>query len=310
MGKPARGGWKASLAKILADNNGAKQDGSTASYATRDKRSDVLFAGFEELRAQGYRMDTVTSFRETHLQALVNTWEARGLSASTIQNNISIFRTFASWIGKAGMIEKAEKYVSPGAASRSSIAQSDKSWSGQGVDIAGKIDAVRQLDDRVAIQLELAAAFGLRSREAMQLRPHIADHGSYLTVNLGTKGGRDRVVPIQNDAQREVLERVKTFCPNKADSSIPREYSLSQWKNHYYHVLRKCDITRENGFTAHGLRHEYANNRYPELAGTASPVRGGEQIKRSADYAARLVIAEELGHSREDVTTHYLGRQD
>jgi integrase len=160
----------------------------------------------------------------------------------------------------------------------------------------------------VALQLELQAAFGLRAREAMQLRPQLADQGSYLAVNLGTKGGRDRVVPIRSDYQRDVLERAKALAGNRSASTMAPDKTLAQWKNRYYAVLRACGITRAEGITSHGLRHAYANDRYAALAGAAAPVRGGATPDREADQAARLEVAEELGHSRESITTHYLGR--
>ena len=306
---PAGGGWKASLARVLAAHNGAKQDGSVASYATQDKRADVLYAGFEQLRELGYRLKSVESLRGKHLEALVKRWEARGLSPSTLQNNLSVFRTFAAWIGKAGLVQAAERYVTtPGAASRSSIASEDKSWDAKGVDIVGKLAEVRARDARVALQLELQAAFGLRAREAMQLRPFLADQGSYLAVNLGTKGGRDRVVPIRTDYQRDVLARAKAIAGNRSASTMDPAKTLAQWKNRYYTVLRACGITRAEGITSHGLRHAYANDRYADLAGEPSPVRGGATSNRETDQAARLEVAEELGHSRESITTHYLGR--
>ena len=310
MGKSSSGGWKKSLASVLKAHNGAKLDGSVASYATQDKRSDILFAGFKELRELGYRLDTVQSFGERHLIALAKAWEARGLAPSTLQNNISIFRTFAEWIGKTGMIEKADKYVSAGAASRSSVNTEDQSWAAQGVDTAAKIAEVTARDARIGLQLELQAAFGLRAREAMQLRPHVADKGTYLAVNVGTKGGRDRVVPIDTPEKRALLDRAKTFAASKMASTSDPQKTLAQVKNHYYAVVRACGITREDGITSHGLRHGYANDRYQSLSGEASPVRGGTLAghDRDSDRAARLAVSEELGHSREDVTTHYLGR--
>jgi integrase len=72
--------------------------------------------------------------------------------------------------------------------------------------------------------------------------------------------------------------------------------------------LKTCGISRKDGITSHGLRHGYANDRYQQLTGEASPVRGGQMPDRDTDRAARLEVAEELGHSRESVTTHYLGR--
>ena len=304
----ATGGWKASLAAVLKAHNGARNDGAVASFATQDKRADVLYAGFKSLLALGFRMDTVMSLRGKHVEALAKDWHTRGLSASTLQNNLSIFRTFAEWIGKAGMVRGIEHYLGSGMAARSSIAQEDKSWSGRGIDIAAKIEQVRQKDARIGLQLELQFAFGLRAREAMQLRPHIADQGTYLSISHGTKGGRDRVEPIRTPEQRALLDRAKTFCATRSSSTSDPQRKLAQWKNHYYQVVRSCGITRSDGITSHGLRHEYANERYRELSGADSPVRGGATLDREADHAAREVVAEELGHSRADVTTHYLGR--
>jgi integrase len=292
----------------LKDHNGVKQDGSVASAATQDKRADVLYAGFRDLREIGYKLDTVESFRGKHMEVLAQSWETRGLSPSTIQNNISTFRTFAEWIGKTGMVEAADTYVSAGAASRSSINTADKSWSAKGVDAVAKIAEVTAKDARVGLQLELQAAFGLRTRESMQLRPHVADKGAYLAVNVGTKGGRDRVVPIDTPEKRELIDRAKEFAASKLASTSDPSKTLAQVKNHYYAVVRACGITREAGISSHGLRHEYANDRYEQIAGEASPVRGGDDVNRDTDKAARLEVAEELGHSREDVTTHYLGR--
>lgn len=307
-GKSSPGGWKASLAAVLKQHNGAKCDGTVASYATRDKRADVLYAGFAELRERGYRLDSVQSLRGKHLEVLARTWQARGLSASTVQNSLSVFRTFAGWIGKSGMVQTLEHYLGPGVAMRSSTATADRSWSAQGVDFAAKLAQVEAKNPRVAIQLELQAAFGLRAREAMQLRPYVADRGAYLSVTHGTKGGRDRVEPIRTAQQREILEKAKGFCATPASSTSDPGRKLHQWKNHYYQVVRSCGITRRDGITSHGLRHQYANDRYQQLAGVESPVRGGGTVDPDADRVARLVLAEELGHSRESITDHYLGK--
>ena len=304
----AAGGWKASLAAVLKAHNNAKVDGSVASHATRDKRADVLYAGFKLLREKGYKLDTVHSFRGKHMEVLAKAWEERGLSPSTLQNNLSTFRIFAGWIGKAGMVERTDKYVSPGAASRTSINAQDKSWTAAGVDVAAKLAEVAAKDARVGLQVALQAIFGLRAREAMQLRPHVADKGSYLALTVGTKGGRDRVVPIDTPEKRALIDRAKTFAASKLASTSDPARTLAQAKNHYYHVLRSCGITRADGITGHGLRHGYANDRYQQIAGQPSPVRGGTTPDPDTDQAARLEVAEELGHSRASVTTHYLGR--
>jgi hypothetical protein len=145
-GRPAgaTGGWKVSLAAVLKAHNGARHDGAVASFATQDKRADVLYAGFMRLRDLNFRMETVMSLRGKHIEALAKDWQTRGLSTSTLQNNLSIFRTFAEWIGKAGMVRGIEHYLGSGTTARSTIAREDQSWSGRGVDVVAKVERVRQ----------------------------------------------------------------------------------------------------------------------------------------------------------------------
>ena len=123
MGKAKAGGWKGSLAAVLKQHNATKGDAghkTVASAATQDKRIDVLYRAFSDLRSLGYKLDSVEQFKGRHMQALVKAWESRELSPSSIQNNISIMRTFAGWIGKDGMVLGSATYVATkGAASRS-----------------------------------------------------------------------------------------------------------------------------------------------------------------------------------------------
>lgn len=302
------GGWKGSLAGVLAENNPYKDDGTVASHATQDKRADILFQGFSDLREAGFKMDDVHSFRGKHMETLVKQWEKQELSPSTIQNRISTFRTFADWIGKSGMIEGTAKYTDQ--AHRSTVATEDKGWRAAGVDVQAKIDQVRQVDERVALQLELQAQFGLRREEAVAFKPHLGDQETHIAVNWGTKGGRDRTVPISSPTQRETLERAKEMAASKTASTADPKLNLRQALDRYSNVVRSCGISKADGITGHGLRHDYASTRYEQVSGEASPVRGGDlgRNDRESDYHARQVVSEELGHSREDVTTHYLGR--
>jgi integrase len=61
------------------------------------------------------------------------------------------------------------------------------------------------------------------------------------------------------------------------------------------------------GVTPHGLRHEYAGDRYKAVAGVAAPVRGGMVPDPATDERARLQVAEELGHARLQIASAYLG---
>jgi hypothetical protein len=77
-------------------------------------------------------------------------------------------------------------------------------------------------------------------------------------------------------------------------------------------MLRKRTFAQhfdvERLFAWRTIWESFCDDPYQQLTGAASPVRGGQTPDRETDRAARLEVAEELGHSRESVTTHYLGR--
>ena len=301
-----------SLAAILKVYNVTRaDDAKKASDATIGKRKQVLFAGFRLLRTLGFRLPSAYSFAGRHMQALVNAWVKQKLSPSSIQNRISVFRVFCAWIEKEGMVEASVRYVSdPAWVTRSCVAREDKNWSANDVDAIAIIDTVRGMDVRVAMALELQLAFGLRVRESLMLIPHMADLGAVLDVSRGTKNGRRRLAHIETDYQRSTLERAKALV-GTMDESIAgpvQDRRLHQARNHYYAIMRKAGITRKNGITSHGLRHQNANAYFAEIAGYASPVQGGPTPTcKHIERFARTETAEHLGHSRPSITAHYIG---
>jgi len=272
-----------------------------------------LEKGFVELRKLGYKLPDVSGFKERHMTALGHAWEAQKLSSATLQNRISVFRVFAEWIGKRGMIRDAIYYVkNTESVARQLAAKTDKTWAAQQKSLAEKLEELRKKDPYVAMQLELQRAFGLRMKEAALLRPNPADKVDYLAIAWGTKGGRDRVVRIETDYQKDALVRAKALLLVGDGPMIPANYSFKQWRNHYYYVCRKCGISRKEGITSHGLRHERLNEIYTQITGKRSPIKGGGVNKQSVeevnlDKVARQEVAEVAGHSRSSIANAYLG---
>jgi integrase len=116
-------------------------------------------------------------------------------------------------------------------------------------------------------------------------------------------------VPIENDYQRDVLIRAKLFLENPNNSMTPKDYNFKQWRNHYYYVCHEVGISRKDGITSHGLRHERFNGIYLERTGQPSPVKGGVAcaIDAYTHEMARQEIAEVAGHSRESISGAYIG---
>jgi integrase len=169
---------------------------------------------------------------------------------------------------------------------------------------------VAEADVFVGAQLAMCLAFGLRVKEAIMFQPFraVTEDGSAISLLRGTKGGRARLVPIDTDAKRAALELACRVAVSDAGHLGDPHRSLKQNRTRFYTVLARHGVTRSwLGITAHGLRHQYANDRFEDFAGAASPVRGGAPLDREVDRTARLRVAEELGHARSKISAAYLG---
>ena len=295
------------------------------SFKTMHGRQRIVASFFRELRHETpYRNLDPRQLANCHIETMVQRWLARELSTATIHNYLSFLRTFAGWIGKAGMVREPEFYVGADSphAHRSEVATEDRSWSAKSVDIAAKIAEITRFDHWVGLQLELEVAFGMRGKEARHLRPHGAivtcdaadprdaaafpECRSFLRITAGVKGGRPRDIPIETDAQQELLDRVMKLVPPGSYVGRPGFTSL-QNQARFYYVIRKFGISKaELGVVSHGLRHQYANDHFETDAGGPSPVRGGISSAHGNE-PARKRVARALGHNRARASTSYLG---
>lgn len=305
-----------SIRKALRKNNGYRANGcQVASYATMRERRGIIYQGLFELYDAGYQITDVGGFGLRHMQYLVADWVVSKKAPGTIQNRFSTFKAFCEWIGKKGMIMTLDKYIhDPTLYKRKIASNRDKSWTAQGVDPREKIDEVFEIDPRVGYQLELQWAFGLRAQEGWMLHPNTNNCDHYLEIIFGPKTGKNRIVPIETEAQRRLLREVVSYANSGPGSLMPLEKKRSQWKNHFYAVLRQCGITQEGeGITSHGLRHEYANYRYQVITGSESWIRAvalGHAISKVdpiLDKLARQEISKDLGHGREQIAGAYVG---
>ena len=192
------------------------------------------------------------------------------------------------------------------------VAKEDKSWDGKGVDITQVLEKVRMKDKVVAIELELCLAFGLRVTEAMKLRPLACRDGSgeFIHVREGTKGDRPRVVPIENDIQRNVLDRAEELMDKKTGFLGKRGTTLAQKRNRFYYVMRKCGVTlSEQDISAHGLRHQYMQESFKRLLGIDAPVKGGNlaEVDKDELHVASQKLMERAGHTRVTIGSSYYG---
>jgi integrase len=172
------------------------------------------------------------------------------------------------------------------------------------------LDAVRsELGERAGAIVELCREFGLRSKEASLLDAKSAlreaETRGVVTISAGTKGGRDREVPIVHDRQIAALERAAE-AQGRDHSMIPSDQSWREWREGTLRDVREI-VKAETGGGLHDLRSSYACERYEALTGHAAPVAGGVIEDRQADREVREIISAELGHGRIDVVAEYIG---
>lgn len=296
---------------LQANRDKAAHQEKKVGSGTQDKRETVIKGFFSDMYHLKYKIESIQNLKEKHLMAVFGFLEEQGQSPATIQNKISIMRTFCGWIGKNGMVRDSTLYVKDKASvRRSMVVSEDKSWSGHGIDVLVKLPEIAKKDKWVALYLELCWAFGLRMKEALMLKPRLAHEGEFIWVREGTKGDRPRVIPIENDIQRDVLERAKQAADGKSGFLCKRGSSFKQRHRRFYTVMEALGITlSEAGVTAHGLRHQYMQESFKRLLGIDAPVKGGDlsQVDKGELHVASQKLVERAGHTRESIGASYYG---
>jgi integrase len=273
------------------------RDGSYATQADRWRMLDLIANQLHEL---GYKDMRATSLKPKHVEALAERWKAESLSPGTMKNRMSVVRWWSEKIGKQNVVARDnDQYGIP---DRQHVTNVSKAR-----DLIGT-DLEKITDPYTAMSLRLQAAFGLRRAESIKIQPAWADRGETLVIKASwAKGGRERTIPIRTDAQRAVLDEAKAFAGK--GSLIPADMRYVDQLQRFKH---QCSIAGIHH--VHGHRHAYAQARYQQLTGWKAPAAGGPRSReltpeqKAVDRSARLTISEELGHSRLQVLSIYLGR--
>jgi len=279
--------------KTLCQRN---RDGS---HATQRDRERMLSLIADQLHALGFRGMSSRSLKPKHVEALLEHWRSQDLSVGTLKNRMAALRWWAQKVDRQNVIARSNDHY--GIPERSFIGNASK---GKTVD-ASDLDKVR--DPHVRVSLELQRAFGLRREEAIKFSPSYADQGDHLRLKESwTKGGKARTIPVRTPAQREVLDRAHRLAGG--GSLIPSHRNYRQQLRVYERHTANAGLSG-----LHGLRHQYAQDRYQELTGWKAPAAGGPPAQtlsaeqRALDRQARLTISRELGHGRTQIVAVYCG---
>ena len=289
---------------------------SFASIATISDRWSQFVDWAKEEHGIG-RMERVTrEMVQEYGEKLAEKVEAGAMSPATAQNYVSA-------VNRVMELARGDKetWVSPtkdcAIPERSGIATANKA-----VDEVSHRVAMAAVDARTGVLLELQRNLGLRFEESAKINARAvleeAKERNAVSITDGTKGGREREIPITSPAQISVLARAAEI-QGGARSMIPADQSYKEFRAECYRTAGEQNIHY------HGERHAYAHARYQELVGAKCPVEAGikhgkahhewlaRQLKvsvaeaKAQDVKARTQIAAELGHGRIGISNAYLG---
>lgn len=240
----------------------------------------------------------------------------REITPATAQNALSAVNRVIE-IARGDRAVRLDPVREAGLPTRSGIATTDRA-----VSLSQHDNVLAALPERLAAILSLQRAFGLRFEEAAKLDAvraiAQAQHGM-VRIEVGTKGGLARNVPITNPLEQKFLLANAANLQENAHSLIPAHQTYREFRAEAYAELRSA------GIRSHGERHAYAQERYAALVGAPAPVAAGIRhgadhhrflatrlgidvaAARTLDQQARLQVASELGHGRIDVSNAYLG---
>lgn len=271
------------------------RDGSHSTQANR-YRTLQMFA--DQLKNEGFDIKSMNAsdLKGRHVNALVRSWRDANVTEATMKNRMAVIRWWAEKVNNAGAVKDNATY---GIGRREYVSNADKSLTLEN----GNFSNVSQ---NIMTSLKLQEAFGLRREESMKFQPSYALQGQsvedVMEIQIKgswAKGGRERAIPITNDKQRRALH--DAFMVAGGGSLIPIERSYREHLRIYERETFNAGVGK-----THGLRHNYAQNRYKELTGYDCPAKGGT-VRPENDEAARLQISQELGHNRIAITSIYLG---
>lgn len=282
---------------VIKSITARNRDGSFKTQADRHKTLQMCANKLHEL---GYQLQKVNNIGLRHIKALVSHWKEQKLSIATVKNYVAHLRWLSEKIGKPSLLPKNNAQL--GIEKRTYV----NNETNRAIRLTTEqLNKIR--NPYIKASVHLIPVFGLRKEESLKIRPDIADKGNRLYLKASwCKGGRERCIPIRTESQRNALNHAKEIA--NGGSMIPPRKTYKQ------HAKSYDKATARAGFNGHGLRHQYAQDRYKEITDRDCPKAGGPSYKKLSpaqkenDHEARQTIAEELGHARPEITNVYLGK--
>ena len=169
---------------------------------------------------------------------------------------------------------------------------------------------------RAAAIVQLARATGMRLREAiladLPRLKHETEHCGKINIRDGIQGSRSRRSALRwitvNDPIQDALIFAEQVSPNGSRNLLAPNESYVDLQQQIVRPAREI-LHSHNLKGFHELRVAYACERYEQITHQLAPINGGRcyQLDRRLDQDARVKISYELGLSRIELLSTYIG---
>src|SRR6516164_2384690 len=108
--------FKAALEELLVRNvnrvhSRTRVSARPLSIKTQKYRTMAICKSFEELRQNGYALQSPYSLKQKHVRFLVEFWVAAKLTGGTIENKLTYLRALGEWMSKPNLVGTLADYV-------------------------------------------------------------------------------------------------------------------------------------------------------------------------------------------------------
>jgi len=297
--------------------NGINRCNLTGSHKTQYNHRVEATRFVDQLRENGLGVQKWENITNKHVASVVDAWRDKGLTDKTIKEYLSGVRSVAN-VYDNNRISQNNADFGLQSTSVNSTSTTDKSANEDNFkDAISKMESSNKVEEqKIAVQMQYMRYLGLRAEEARKLdainaeRVTAPDGQKYLHIQDGTKGGKERFVPINDKAQAALdrgaaLQR-KTGSKNLMNKNMTeRQYSAM-----IYRTAQKYGLTRANSCNFHSLRHSFAQDLFREKSGGYNaPIKGNQQIPDKNYEAGCRAVEKALGHNtdRADIRGTYIG---
>ncbi len=314
--------FRIAMCNLALKHANKRVNGKEASFKTISASKEAFGSLASTLWGLGFQLHSPEGISEKHLCAIIRHKWAYGISVGAFSVLMTQLGKLATWINKPAMLRDKTYYLpeeTPENFKRQKVATHSKSVMGNGYDIETVLKNADRIDARFGAMVRMELAFGLRRGEALKIIPHLDDRVVFFDIRKGVaKNGRERQIPIETELQRQTLEYVKSLIRKKEHLGWvdkPKEKVetagnlLERNEGRYNDYMRQLGFTKKQaGITGHGLRAQYSED-MAIMKGFVPATLGGTagQLDQESFDLARLQIAENMGHSRLNITGAYYG---